>query len=188
AVEEMKRSGLMTRIVMGLVVLFAGSMGLSAGLAAWSLSTVLDNQYRSKGTAIAATIAGASVDDILLRADAATLQARIDQFARTEGVGYILVRSQDGEVLAHTFVPEVPAELVQPGEAIEMVGVRKLDLPGLGRFMDVSAPILHGEIGQVHVGMDQGIIDRAFWRSVGRQGIVGGTIALVVLAAAWVLV
>jgi PAS domain S-box-containing protein len=184
----MKRSRLITRIVMVLVVLIAGSVGLSAGLAAWSLSAVMDNQYRSKGTAIAATIAGASVDDILMRADAATLQARIDQFARTEGVGYILVRSQDGEVLAHTFVPEVPAELLPPGEAMETVGVRRVDLPDLGRFLDVTAPILNGEIGQVHVGMDQSIIDRAFWRSVGRQGIMGGSIALVVLAAAWVLV
>jgi PAS domain S-box-containing protein len=184
----MKRSRLITRILLVLVALFGCSVALSAGLSAWALSNVLESQYQSKGRAIAVTIAGASVDDILLHNETATLQARIDQFARTEGVAYILVRSQDGEVLAHTFAPEVPAQLLQPDEDAERVVVREVVLPDLGKFMDVTAPILHGEIGYVHVGMDEGSVDAAYWKAVRRQGLIGGLLGLVILAASWLLV
>ncbi len=184
----MKRSRLITRILLVLVALFGCSVALSAGLSAWSLSNVLESQYRSKGRAIAVTVAGASVDDILLHKETATLQARIDEFARTEGVAYILVRSQEGEVLAHTFAPEVPASLLRPDEDSQTVLVRKVVLPELGKFMDVTAPILHGEIGYVHVGMDEGIIDAAYWGALRRQGLVGGLLGLVILAASWLLV
>jgi PAS domain S-box-containing protein len=184
----MKRSRLITRIGLVLVALFGCSAVLSAGLSAWSLSKLLEKQYRSKGQAIAVTIAGASIDDILLQKEAATLQARINQFARTEGVGYILVRDHEGEVLAHTFVPEIPDELLRPEEAMERVHIRRLEVPGMGRFIDVAAPILYGEIGHVHVGMDEGTIDRAFWGAVRQQGLIGGMIGFVVLVAAWLLV
>jgi hypothetical protein len=96
-------------------------------------------------------------------------------------VGYIVVRDREGEVLAHTCVPEIPAVLLPPDEMVDTVRVRHLDIPQLGRFIDVTAPILHGEIGQLHVGMDQGIIDRAFWGAVWRQGVVGGVIIVLIM-------
>src|SRR5262249_45982483 len=54
---QIKRSRLFTRVLLGLLGIFAASAALSAGLAAWHLSGVLDQQYQSKGDAIARTIA-----------------------------------------------------------------------------------------------------------------------------------
>ena len=150
-------------------------------LAALVLAETLDRQYRSKGEAIATIIAGASVDDILLDRDAGSLQALVDQYAETEGVSYILVHNRAGEVIAHTFAPEVPAEL------LGLIGEeqRASAPPPAGRgedHLDITAPILDGEIGHVHVGMDQAAIDATFWKSVRRQALALGGIGL--LAAA----
>ena len=46
-------------------------------LIAWTL----DNEYRSKGEAIAHTIASASIDPLLLEGDAARLQDMVDRYA-----------------------------------------------------------------------------------------------------------
>src|SRR4051812_4848566 len=107
----MKRSRLFTRVLVALLVLFGTSAALSALIAGWSLASVLDRQYRSKGEASALTGAGASVNGLLIDRDVASLQAMVDQYAQTEGVAYILVRDVEGEILAHTFEPEVPQEL-----------------------------------------------------------------------------
>jgi sensor histidine kinase regulating citrate/malate metabolism len=93
---QIKRSRLFTRVLVGLVVIFAASATLSAMVAAFNLSRVLNGQYQSKGDAIARTIANASVDVLLLGQDAASLQAMVDTYAETEGVGYILVQSPEG--------------------------------------------------------------------------------------------
>ena len=184
----MMRSRLFTRVLIALTVLFGCSAALSAVVSAWSLASTLDAQYRSKGTAIAETVASASIDDILMHADAAVLQTLVDQYAEIEGVGYILVVNHQGEILAHTFVPEVPAELRRPIGELSSPQVRRVHLPEEGTFLDIAAPILNGEIGQVHVGMDQKTIDAAFWDAVGRQGVMGVGIGLLAVLAAWFLV
>src|SRR5262249_48756671 len=96
--EEMGPSRLFTRVLVALLAVFGLAAVLSATLAARALAGMMEAQYKSKGTAIAATIARACVDDLLLGRDVAALQARVDQYARTEGVAYILVREASGEV------------------------------------------------------------------------------------------
>ena len=178
---------LTTRVLVAVVALFVAAAALSGLLAALLLAETLDRQYRSKGEAIAATVAGASMDDVLLGKDAGSLQALVDQYAETEGVSYILVHNRAGEVIAHTFAPEVPPELMaligreQPSNAHRLrVGPRD--------YLDIAAPILDGEIGHVHVGMDQATIDATFWRSVRRQGLAMGAIGLVAALLAYLLV
>ena len=109
------------------------------------------------------------MDEILLARDAGSLQALVDQFAETEGVSYILVHSLEGEVVAHTFVPEVPAELRRLIEENNGESGHRLRVAG-EEFLDITAPILDGEIGHVHVGMAQATIDATFWRgAAGRR-------------------
>jgi signal transduction histidine kinase len=184
----MMRVRLFTRVLLALVALFGCAAALSALLSAVALAQTLDAQYRSKGKAIAETVAGASVDPLVNHRDLAVLQALIDQYVETEGVSYILVRDEDGEVMAHTFVPAVPAELLRPDEDLDEVRERRLVVPGAGTFLDIAAPILHGEIGSVHVGMDQKTIDAAFWNAASRQGTAGGFVCLIAVLAAWLLV
>jgi PAS domain S-box-containing protein len=183
----MKRSRLYTRVLVVLVALFACSTALSAAVAARSLSEMLDRQYLSKGSAIALTIAGASVDDLLIGRDLAALQALVDQYARTEGVAYILVRDAQGDAIAHTFSPEVPAGLQHTAEGNVTTTPTRIRV-GSAEYLDISAPILDGELGHVHVGMDQSNIDAAFWRTIRRQAFGEGLIALAAVVAAWFLI
>ena len=180
-------SNLYSRVLIVVVALFVVAAALSGVLAALVLSRTLDQQYRSKGEAIAAIVAGASVDDILLERDAGSLQALVDQYAETEGVSYILVHNRAGEVIAHTFAPEVPSELaaliIQEQRAI----AHRLRV-GADDFLDITSPILDGEIGHVHVGMNQAVIDGTFWTSVRRQGLALGGIGLFAALAAYLLV
>ena len=55
-------TSLYTRVLLVVVALFTVAAALTGYLAALVLSDTLDRQYRSKGEAIATTIAGASVD------------------------------------------------------------------------------------------------------------------------------
>src|SRR5262245_54371765 len=182
----MRRSRVFTRVLVAVLALFAASAALSAAVAAWNMAGTLDTQYRSKGAAIAETIASASVDDLLMERDLATLQAMVDQYAETEGVAYILVCDRDGEALAHTFAPEVPPELRRPGaEAQTTAGPLRL---GERDYLDIAAPILNGEIGHVHVGMDQATIDAAFWQAVRWQALAGGALGLAAVGGAYLLV
>jgi PAS domain S-box-containing protein len=180
-------SNLYSRVLIAVVGLFVIAAALSGLLAALVLAETLDRQYRSKGEAIAKIIAGASVDDILLERDAGSLQALLDQYAETEGVSYILVHNRAGEVIAHTFTPEVPAEL------LGLIGEEKRSSAyrlrvGPKDHLDITAPILDGEIGHVHVGMDQATIDATFWNSVGRQALAMGGVGLLAALAAYGLV
>src|SRR5262245_28355940 len=122
----MKRSRLFKRVLVAVLVLFGTSAVLSALMAAWSLAGVLDREYRSKGMAIALTVAGASIDGLLVTGDVASLQAMVDQYVETEGVSYILVRDAEGEIIVHTFEPEVPTEIRTAPEQGSKSFVRRL--------------------------------------------------------------
>lgn len=183
----MKPSRLYTKVLVVLVALFACSAALSAAVAARSLANMLDRQYRSKGTAIAVTIAGACIDDLLIDQDVASLQDLVDQYKRTEGVAFILVRDRDGDIIAHTFSPEVPEELRLPPEDVTKPTARTIHV-GSATYLDISAPILDGELGQVHVGMNQATINAAFWSTIRRQALAEGVIGLNAVILAYFLV
>ena len=180
-------SNLYSRVLIVVVALFVVAAALSGILAALVLAETLDQQYRSKGEAIASIVAEASVDDILLERDAGSLQALVDQYAKTEGVSYILVHNCAGEVIAHTFAPEVPAELVALIGKEQRTTAYRLRV-GPTDHLAITAPILDGEIGHVHVGMDQATIDAIFWKSVRRQGLALGGVGLFAALAAYLLV
>jgi PAS domain S-box-containing protein len=182
---QMKRSHLFTRVLLGLLAIFVASSALSAVRSAWRLTEVLEREYRSKGEAIAHALARASVDELSLpERDFSSLQELVDAFGETEGVGYVLILSPDGQPLAHNLVPEVPEGLA----GLTADGPFRVTLPDGRHCLDVSEPILDGELGYVHVGMDQDVIDAAFWRAVRRQAVLGGLTAVAAIVAAWFFV
>ena len=71
----------------------------------------MTEEFTSKGTAIANSLASSGVDLILTR-DASTVQALIDQFATISGVAYVMVYDANRAQIAHTFVPFVPPDVV----------------------------------------------------------------------------
>jgi len=136
-------------------------------LAIFALSTMLYfsrqlrirmiGEFESKGKAIADSIAN-SGGEVLLSRDASTIQAVVDQYGEIDGVGYVFVVDVDHEIIAHTFVPAVPPETSLIIQEQASTDRRDIRMSGQGDYVDISAPILAGAAGYVHVGMDRGVI------------------------------
>jgi signal transduction histidine kinase len=160
---QVKFSRLFRKALLLQVLLF-GFIALAAcGIAGWNLSRNLTAQFQSSGIAIAKTIAD-SAADVIVNRDLSSLQSLIDQFAEADGVSYVLITDSTGDIVVHTMVPEVPAEvqrMVHDGQ--EAHGQRVLVSEAA---MDVSSPILGGRAGVVHVGMNRHAITARIWESI----------------------
>ena len=162
----MKVQKLFQRTLFGIFLLF-GVIGLSASvLVVYTVDTHLSQEYQSNGANIAKTIADSSVD-ILLNRDLAALQSLIDQFVEIQGIKYVYIANEAGEFVAHTFVPGIPAEIrdSDPND----ISVVERNLVGMGDFVEVASPILAGEAGSVHVGMDTGLVALKVQHAIGQQ-------------------
>lgn len=173
----LKRTPLFRKVLVGLVGVFAlVATALSIG-SAWQLDRSLKAEFRSKGTAIAGSIASSAVE-LLLNRELSTLQATIDQFLEIRGVAYVFVVDEENEIVAHTFVPVVPEPIRRSatdreGRVEDTISVHELDLPGIGSYIDIAAPILAGVAGSAHVGMDMGVIAGDVRRAiVGQQALL----------------
>jgi PAS domain S-box-containing protein len=186
---QMKFSRLFTKALLILVLIFGLATAATAVFSAWIVERNLAEQFESKGKAIANGIAGAAVESLLYR-DAATIQAMVDQYleeGKVRGVSYIFVVDARGDIVSHTFAPGIPPEVIAlEGERHETV-MRHTTIGGNGDFMDIAAPILASEIGMVHVGMDYRLIRRAVQAAVIRQTALIGSIFLVSVLAAFLL-
>src|SRR5258705_2515535 len=83
-------------------------------------------------------------------------QSIIDQFVQISGISYVFVVDEKGVIIAHTFMPGVPDEIAADYKDAKDVYDRTL--AGLGNFSEVTAGIVAGEAGHVHVGMAKGYI------------------------------
>jgi twitching motility protein PilJ len=158
------------------VLLFLALVLVPLAAVTWfvSLQTVrhrMTEEFTSKGTAIADSIASSAVELILTR-DVSTVQALIDQFAGIGGVAYVMVYDPAGHQIAHTFVPFVPPDLVDEnlvaGDVTRQVREIEYADPATAasrRIIDVGVPLLGGTLGTVRVGMDRATIDTAASRS-----------------------
>ncbi len=160
-----KKTGLLALALFGLISL------LTSALTAYILYERMTEEYLSKGSAIAQSIAGAS-QEILLNRDAATVQAMIDQYLEIEGVAYVFVMDADKMVVSHTFVPEMPPRLHTLHQSKFGLRVDEVDVEHLGRILDICQPVLAGVAGYVHVGMDKELIMKYFWASIIKMQIL----------------
>ena len=162
-------SRLFRKTLLAIVLVFGVSANATALLSAWLLHRHLTDEYVTKGRAIAMAIAAAS-PDALVGGDAASVQAMIDEFLHIEGVGYVFVVDRMGRVAAHTFLPTMPTTVPQVTVSHqEAISIDDSVIPDQGDFIQVTAPILAGEAGQVSVGMDKAGIWRVMREAVIRQ-------------------
>jgi signal transduction histidine kinase len=180
----MRVSRLLRKTLLGVAVLFFLLSTATGVFSAWNLYTSLIREYRSKGAAIARSIADSSVE-ILVHEDAASVQATVDQFLDIEGVSYVFVVDPRGEFICHTFVPKAPDELRELAVAgatnsEASGGAEEVVITRVGDLMDVSAPILGGLVGYVHVGMDRNAIIRQITDGIVRQSLI--VLALFILS------
>ena len=124
----------------------------------------MTREYESKALALARSVAESDISTILSR-DAGSVQARIDQYLGIAAVSYVVVVDEHGEVLAHTFIPDMPPGIgkivsaIPVGTTREEHLMREIDLDGK-TYLHVSSPILSGLAGYVHIGMDMTEITR----------------------------
>ena len=183
----MKKTRLFTKTLVLLVALFGVAIVATAAFSAWVLNQNKTLEFESKGQAIANSIAGSSVEVLLFR-DVSTIQATIDQYLDIHGVGYVFVQDRKGDIIAHTFAPAVPEEIRGLKAEGHATGTRQIALAGKGEFIDICSPILEGEVGSVHVGMDRAMIQEATRSAILKQtGLMGG-IFLVSIVLAYFLV
>lgn len=150
-----------------------------------SVDAQLSAEYEVNSRAIAQSIANSSMD-IILNRDPSTLQSLIDQFKEIQGIKYIYITDEHGDMLAHTFVPGVPDEIAAADR--EMAATVTRSLAGIGDFIEVSSPILDGVVGSVHVGMDQGAVALKIRQAIGQQAFLLAIIFIVSVVATYVLV
>src|SRR5436309_594199 len=169
--QRIFRLGLLGKIILFLAVTLMPLAAITWWISVRALTTNLTDEFTSKGTAIARSLASSGVD-LLLTRDASTVQATVDQFAAINGVKYVIVYDPQKTLVAHTFSPLVPAGIVDrnlvPGEAAQQVREIAYKDPVTGavqQIIDIGVPVLAGQLGTVRVGMDRSIITAAATRS-----------------------
>ncbi len=172
------------------IILFVAAVLLPLGAVTWTVSVwaireSMTDEFTSKGTAIATSLANSGVDLILNR-DASTVQDLVDKFAAISGVAYVMVYDADRTLIAHTFHPLVPAGIVEknlvPGGVAKQVREIVYPDPVTGaetEIVDIGVPMLGGQLGTVRVGMNKAGIMASATRS--------GNYLLLVFAGAAVL-
>ena len=181
----MKVAKLFQKTMFGIFLLF-GLIALStSALCVYTVDKQLSQEYEANSAAIAQTIANSSMD-IILNRDLSTLQSLIDQFKEIQGIRYVYIVNEDGDMLAHTFVPGIPKEILASNR-LDTATVHR-QLPGFGEFIEVSSPILDGIAGSVHVGMDKGLIALKIQTAIGQQVYLISIIFVVSIVGSFLLV
>jgi len=174
------------------LVILLGLFGITALVMtiylAVSINRDLSAEFHSKGKAIAESIAESGTETLLNR-DPATIQALIDSRCDgTPGVGYILVMDKQGEIIAHTFVPQVPEEMRGLVRDRQHTTTQEVRVAGQGDYINVCSPILAGEVGFVHVGMERAPIQKHIWNRCAQMAslfallfILGAVITVVLM-------
>lgn len=147
----------------------------------------MTREYESKALALARSVAESDIIAVLQQ-DAGSAQARIEQYKHIAGVSYVLVTDEDGEIIAHSFIPIVPVPIrnlaastpgTLPGDEHMLKMVKFTE----GQHIHVARPILSGLAGYVHIGMDFNIIEGKIRDAIVEQQIL----TLIMLAASLTL-
>lgn len=187
--QDTPRFGLLPKIVLFLAAALMPLAAITWWIAVQALTTKMTEEFSSKGTAIARSLASSGVD-LLLTRDASTVQAIVDQFASIPGVAYVIVYDPQKTLVAHTFSPLVPPGIIEqnlvPGESAQQIKEIRYPDPvtGEGRhIIDIGVPVLAGQLGTVRVGMDQAIITTAAFQEGQKLLLVFAGVAVAAVLA-----
>jgi signal transduction histidine kinase/CheY-like chemotaxis protein len=176
----MKLARMFTRTLVLLLALFGVTAAFTAGILAWTLDGALTSENTSKGIALAESIANPSIQNV---GDPEAIQSLLDRTMdmRLAGVKYLMVTDADGNIVAHTFAPAVPAFCRQLSASKKEATSQWLGVNKDEEYLDIGAPILAEQLGQVHIGMDANLIRHSIWSAVAKQT---GLIAVLFLLGA----
>jgi Single cache domain 3 len=154
------------RTLFGMFALMGLIVASTSALYVYTVDHQLNDGLQKNSRAIARSIADSNIDLIVNR-NYSALQSIIDQYVEIPGISYVFVVDPHGVIIAHTFVPGVPNEIAADYRNPRAVYDRVL--PGMGRFSEVTAGILAGEAGSVHVGVDKGYVALQVQTAIGKQ-------------------
>jgi sensor histidine kinase regulating citrate/malate metabolism len=173
------------KTLFGMFALMGLIVASTSALYIYTIDRQLSDDFVQNSRTIARTIAEQNVD-LIVEENYSALQSIIDQFVNVSGIAYVFVVDARGAIVAHTFVPGVPDEIAAKYRDGQNVYDRAL--AGLGRFSEVTAPILAGQAGRVHVGFDKGYIALQVQTAIGRQMYLLTIIFVVsVLVSFWLM-
>src|SRR5919201_2306573 len=205
ATTEARRGPARFALAPKLVLIVASVGALMAAtllaIATRKTSANLIQEFESKGEGIALSLAfalggkgqGTPAENV------AHAKELLDASRTLNGVSYIYIQDAEGSILAHTFVPSFPPEFVEqkwiePGELARSqrrvkIAPRKEIETASGRInaIDVAAPIAHGSLGVVHVGMDWASIERTVGALRRSMLLWSAGVAMVAIVAGFVL-
>ncbi len=174
----MKTSKLFRKPLIFMVVVFGAIATLSSIIFGQLLDRHMTQEYESKAIALARSVADSDLETILNR-DAAAVQSRIDQYLEIQGVSYVAVADERGDIIAHTFTPVIPDSIkrivADMGQARVSGGgnyISKVTFGNGNFYIHVVQPILNGVAGFVHIGMDRNIIKEYIRAAIIKQQIL----------------
>jgi sensor histidine kinase regulating citrate/malate metabolism len=172
------------KTLFGMFALMGLIVASTSALYVYTVDRQLTDDFLKNSRTIARTIADSNIDVIVHR-NYSALQSIIDQFVEISGISYVFVADKEGVIVAHTFVPGVPDEITADYKDGKDVYDRKL--AGLGNFTEVTAGIVAGEAGHVHVGMDKGYIALQVQTAIGKGVYLLSIIFVVSVLASYAL-
>ncbi|MFN8609201.1 MAG: SpoIIE family protein phosphatase [Vulcanimicrobiota bacterium] len=175
----MRRAGLFWQTLWLTSLMFLVVLSISVGLSVRAVYANLLSECENKGRAIAQGISRTS-DELLVNRDLATVQAILDESLSLEGVAYLFLTDSQGQPICHTFVPQVPRQVLNLPVSATAITATRVQLAADQRRLDISAPIMAGAGGYIHVGMDLEKVHAAAQRQALEQG---GAIVLTFLLA-----
>ena len=181
----MKIARFYQKTLFGVFAIIGLILALTSALYVYTVDRQLTGDFLKNSRAIARSIADSNVE-LIVHQNYSALQSIIDQFVEISGISYVFVVDETGVIIAHTFVPGVPDEIVADYKNAKDVYDRTL--AGLGNFSEVTAGILAGEAGYVHVGMDKGYIALQVQTAIGKEVYLLGIILIVSVLVSYGLI
>ena len=155
---------------------------LLSGVATQRLRSGLVKSTVNEGKALASSFIRIAEH---LPTDASSLQSQVDSFRGSEGVAYLYVADGTNNVLAHSFMGEVPQGLVEtnavPAEGLTPGQVKELEQANVrldGKQVsvaDVAVPLSGGRV--LHVGVKHDNVDR----QVGELGLTLAMLSMLIV-------
>lgn len=143
--------GVVKKFVIWIAVIVVLVGALTAVIVQINLTKTLSEEFRERGQVVSRNLASSSVEPLLID-DAVNLHRLVGNVKNVEkDIKYVYIIDVRGRVLAHTFEGGFPSDLL----SIRNDANGRLLYTGDGYVIDITAPILDGRAGFVHVGMDE---------------------------------
>src|SRR6476619_3257391 len=126
--------------IIGLIV------ALTSALYVKTVDRQLTGDFLNNSRAIARSVADSNVD-LIVHKNYSALQSIIDQFVEISSISYVFVVDEKGMIIAHTFVPGVPNEILADYKHAKDVYDRTL--AGLGNFSVVAVALTKKNTGNI---------------------------------------